>query len=375
MYGNILQAISVTKRYIWTLRIFFFTVLSLVPALFILKLVDFPYKGWDEVLWQSSLQNGTFWLMPGHVIFQNSMKIGGEGFGGASFISFVIIAVPTILAAIGLFRLMAWIARALILSGYTISANSKRRTFDGALVHELFPHAKQFLPIASSDALVAISGRSLIIQIESKSQLPILFFDSTSNDIAKREGRRILFSQKDELVFDGTTFEHFRIYAPEEIHLDLTKILTAEALSTIVKELDKAELTTSKHALTMIIDIKAIRIEKDIDMLLSSMQKLRNTLSMSEDNQVSTTKNFMPEFVQDTIQIFGIAVSRFWARVIASLIIAIYVVTLVAAGANAMLGDAVMPTCIAVSFILFGSYRKLVHRHLLVPKSSGEGLL
>jgi len=325
---------------------------------------------WDDVLWQSSLQNGSFWLLPGHVIFQDDTQLGGEEEPGvATTIMFLIFLAPVALGIALSYRLLAFTMKRGIIRSYKKGLTSKLELPKDSLLWNLLPDLRDERAFSHEDYTVSFSGRSLVVQVSAKhTGLPPLFFDSVSNDIARREGRRFIFSREDELVFDGTTFEHFRIYAAAEYHARLTRFFVSDVLAVIVKELDGAEIVFENGVLSAVFDVRSVRSEKDLQMLFESLTRLRE---LFEDAALFKNENVPPRLasIDNTIRFFGmVPVKKLAVQVMMWLVVGLYVSTAMAAGGRGMTGDMLLPVWLAGSFQLIGIHRLLKHRISLLPR-------
>jgi hypothetical protein len=325
---------------------------------------------WDDVLWQSSLQNGSFWLLPGHVIFQDDTQLGGEEEPGvATTIMFLIFLAPVALGIALSYRLLAFTMKRGIIRSYKKGLTSKLELPKDSLLWNLLPDLRDERAFSHEDYTVSFSGRSLVVQVSAKHiGLPPLFFDSVSNDIARREGRRFIFSREDELVFDGTTFEHFRIYAAAEYHARLTRFFVSDVLAVIVKELDGAEIVFENGVLSAVFDVRSVRSEKDLQMLFESLTRLRE---LFEDAALFKNENVPPRLasIDNTIRFFGmVPVKKLAVQVMVWLVVGLYVGTAMAAGGRGMTGDMLMPVWLAGSFQLIGIHRLLKHRISLLSR-------
>jgi hypothetical protein len=325
---------------------------------------------WDDVLWQSSLQNGSFWLLPGHVIFQDDTQLGGEEEPGvATTIMFLIFLAPVALGIALSYRLLAFTMKRGIIRSYKKGLTSKLELLKDSLLWNLLPDLRDERAFSHEDYTVSFSGRSLVVQVSAKHVgLPPLFFDSVSNDIARREGRRFIFSREDELVFDGTTFEHFRIYAAAEYHARLTRFFVSDVLAVIVKELDGAEIVFENGVLSAVFDVRSVRSEKDLQMLFESLTRLRE---LFEDAALFKNENVPPRLasIDNTIRFFGmVPVKKLAVQVMMWLVVGLYVGTVIAAGGRGMTGDLLLPVWLAGSFQLIGIHRLLKHRISLLSR-------
>jgi hypothetical protein len=325
---------------------------------------------WDDVLWQSSLQNGSFWLLPGHVIFQDDTQLGGEEEPGvATTIMFLIFLAPVALGIALSYRLLAFTMKRGIIRSYKKGLTSKLELLKDSLLWNLLPDLRDERAFSHEDYTVSFSGRSLVVQVSAKHVgLPPLFFDSVSNDIARREGRRFIFSREDELVFDGTTFEHFRIYAAAEYHARLTRFFVSDVLAVIVKELDGAEIVFENGVLSAVFDVRSVRSEKDLQLLFESLTRLRE---LFEDAALFKNENVPPRLasIDNTIRFFGmVPVKKLAVQVMMWLVVGLYVGTAMAAGGRGMTGDMLMPVWLAGSFQLIGIHRLLKHRISLLSR-------
>lgn len=325
---------------------------------------------WDDVLWQSSLQNGSFWLLPGHVIFQDDTQLGGEEEPGvATTIMFLIFLAPVALGIALSYRLLAFTMKRGIIRSYKKGLTSKLELLKDSLLWNLLPDLRDERAFSHEDYTVSFSGRSLVVQVSAKHVgLPPLFFDSVSNDIARREGRRFIFSREDELVFDRTTFEHFRIYAAAEYHARLTRFFVSDVLAVIVKELDGAEIVFENGVLSAVFDVRSVRSEKDLQMLFESLTRLRE---LFEDAALFKNENVPPRLasIDNTIRFFGmVPVKKLAVQVMMWLVVGLYVGTAIAAGGRGMTGDLLLPVWLAGSFQLIGIHRLLKHRISLLSR-------
>jgi hypothetical protein len=325
---------------------------------------------WDDVLWQSSLQNGSFWLLPGHVIFQDDTQLGGEDDpDAATTILFLVFLAPVALGIALSYRLLAFTLKRGVLRPYKKGLTSKLELPRDSLLWNLLPDLRDEPAFSHEDYKVSFSGRSLVVQTSAENVgLPPLFFDSVSNDIAKREGRRFIFNREDEIVFDGTTFEHFRIYAAAEYHARLTRFFVSDVLAVIVKELDGAEIVFENGILSAVFDVRSVRSEKDLQMLFESLTRLRE---LFEGAALFKDENVLPRLasIDNTISFFGlVSIKKLAVQVMMWLVVGLYVGTAIAAGGRGMTGDLLLPVWLAGSFQLIGIHRLLKHRISLLSR-------
>lgn len=322
---------------------------------------------WEAVLLQSSLQNGSFWLLPGHIIFQDSQQLVAEDLPIAAVLTlFVILLVPVSLGVALIYRTLSIIGKVKIFLGASRPPESQTLV-DGSLVSSLMPSLRDEQAFCYGEYTISCSGRSLVVQVPTVgANPPSLFFDSTSNDIARREGRRLVFDRADELVFDGTTLEYFRIYANSKHHSQLVGLLTSEILAIIVKELDGAEIVLEGKTLTAIFDIRSVESEKGLQMTLESLSKLRDTLG-GLSNTDSLGYQLRVARVDRTINLFGLApVKMLFVQAMMWLTVGIYIVSTIAAGKHGLVGDVMFPVWIAGSFQIIGIHRLLKQRASLL---------
>jgi len=370
--GHLYTAVRQVRTYARSLTGLLVVLLVVLPMLLFISFTGWRSYDpiWDDVLWQSSLQNGSFWLLPGHVIFQDDTQLGGEDDpDAATTILFLVFLAPVALGIALSYRLLAFTLKRGVLRPYKKGLTSKLELPRDSLLWNLLPDLRDERAFSHEDYKVSFSGRSLVVQTSAENVgLPPLFFDSVSNDIAKREGRRFIFSREDEIVFDGTTFEHFRIYAAAEYHARLTRFFVSDVLAVIVKELDGAEIVFENGVLSAVFDVRSVRSEKDLQMLFESLTRLRE---LFEGAALFKDENVLPRLasIDNTISFFGlVSIKKLAVQVMMWLVVGLYVGTAIAAGGRGMTGDLLLPVWLAGSFQLIGIHRLLKHRISLLSR-------
>lgn len=260
-YRRLRTVTTAISSYSRALTVLLVASLLLFPVLLYLVWTSVLQVGgeWEQVLLQSSLQNGIFWLLPGQAIFQSSMAVFNEDQVGIlpAILVFLVMLIPTAIVVALSCRSLAMIVKIILCRSIPRSAAQIWVDSD-SLLYQLLPKLSSEPMYRIGDMTTGTIGRSLVMQIDlAGSILPPMLFDSPS-DIAKREGRRLQMQPSDELVLDGTTFEHFRIYAHHDYHHQLTYVLQETVIAVLVKKLDKADILIENGELTAIVDVRQV---------------------------------------------------------------------------------------------------------------------
>jgi len=320
---------------------------------------------WDSVVLWGSLQDGTFWLWPGHAIFQDSMRLGG---GPVGVIVMFIMGAAAVGAGIAiLYRMLALGVGLFLLRRRThITKEKQGVTFDtgSSILTQLLPHILDEENFAWGNYTVNLTGRCMVVQTSLQSSSAQLFFDSMSNDIEKREGNRLVFAPETELVFDATTLEHFRIYAPKEDHADLTHVLTSDVLALLVKELSGSEIIWQDNIVTVIIDIRSVNNQKDLDLMTESLARLVKIFEKFSSSEMHT----LTAKRTSTRRLFGVVTVRSaLAYTLMYGLVTFYLFMVAITGGTALAGDLVFVLALVGIFQVIGIHRLLKHRMSSVP--------
>ena len=291
---TIMQLAQHQKRRLAMINSFFIALLLASPVIVYLTTPfrDSPFD-WNLDTIQNSLQEGYFWLFPGDALTQLSMRLTS---GEDHPIAVVIIILILVLIAAICFGLIVYITMAIIGKG-----RGKFAT-DSTIV------PVRFLPIAhelvaskvtydTRDYAVARYGDSIVIQTAIEKNLPEVFIDSRAYSLDRTIGQRVALSKEQEVVLDGTSFEHAVIYSG----IGQTKnayFFDAALVSVIVKQLSFADISVSAGMLTVFIPAdKLLSTTSDIRAVIASVTTLIDQMQRSakrEDIRGGTLKKATP---------------------------------------------------------------------------------
>ncbi len=304
-------------------------------------------SSWDWTLFLSSLQDGTFWLSPGHIIFQDSMRLGStwvETLLGC--IAYILLCVFVIVVV---YHVVAYVLWHWVFRKNRVGLAAVGEPIATALRSSSRPVRLGRWSNIINETDFELVGRTVLIEMPIKVFVPPVLFDAIQDGSEMREGWQLFVTaasnyHADEIVLDGVMYEHFRTYIPKGQERQMGRYLDGEINAHVVKKLEGVQIIVQGNLLQAAVDVKRLKSQQDVLNIADALEELV-VIMAKRSKEVDIANDQV-----GGIGINGRKVVAFSKRlilktgvltVIVSLWVVMMIVLVVLQGKNALQGDAI----------------------------------